>query len=160
MDVPSLSDGFATIPDASYLHQEDATRTDLWIAAGAAALFEPPPRERIGRGSSQLTPIAEPPLVPRSSTAPAYSLVAGSAPRPLPPLQLELQRPWPAPEERPIAWGRVVAAIALMSALMGGAIARLAYRPRGGAPSAVAAPSAAAAPSATAARGPAAAPGP
>jgi hypothetical protein len=124
-----MSDGFATIPDASYLHQDDATRTDLWIAEmSAVAPLAPPPPERFGRGSSQLTPIVEPPLVPRSSTAPAYPLVARSAPRLLPPLQLELPRP--SIEERPIAWGRVVAAIALMSALMGGAIARLAYHPR------------------------------
>jgi len=73
-----------------------------------------PPPARLGRGSS--------------------SVVARAAAFEAPPLQIELPLRPPrtvAVAERPIAWGRVFAAVALMSALMGGGIARLAYQPSG-----------------------------
>jgi hypothetical protein len=131
--------------------------TDAWIAQLAGLALEPaeteprqlveastpmPARSRMARGSEELAPLslgagsgAQPARAgaPLSSTAPAYPLVAVAVAGPrgtaaAPALALP-RRPLPA-AERPIAWGRVVAAIALMSALIGVAVARLAYRPR------------------------------
>jgi hypothetical protein len=166
--VSSRSDGFATIPDGSGLDPAldpaldpgDATALHVreeplgWGGRAATdevtvlgvrpaprvtprvtprgALPSAPPAAQLARGSGPMRSLA----VPRSSTAPAYPLVAGTAFRALP-------SPPRAPAERPIAWGRLFAAIAVMSALVGGLTAKLAYQPR----------SAPAAPAATAAVG-------
>jgi hypothetical protein len=110
-----------------------------WIAPAVTLAAAPLPRpaaplprapERFARASSP-PPLAAPMVPrPRSSTAPPYPLVTGSAPRSLAPYAPPALPPRSPAAERPIAWGRVFVAVALMSALMGGAIARLAYHPR------------------------------
>lgn len=99
-----------------------------WRPAHAAPLPRAP--ARFARASSP-PPLAAPmaPL-PRSSTALPYPLVTGLAPRALAPYAPPARPARPPAAERPIAWGRVFVAVALMSALMGGAVARLAYHPR------------------------------
>ena len=121
-------DGYATIPDlpleaatVPFVRVEPAELVDA-PAPRARGSTPPRPVQRLVQ-----PPVQPPPPAPRSSTAPSVSQVAPSRPRPI--VSHFAPDPRSAPPRR-IAWGRVVVAIAVASALLGAGISKLLYRGR------------------------------